>query len=222
MNHFRILTALMPLIAFGSLALASEDPKPVKEEPKVEKSRVAEVGKAAPAFTLKDLDGKEVKLADFKGKTVVLEWFNPGCPFVVGGHSEGGTLRGMGAKVAADGVVWLAVNSSAAGKQGNGADINRKAREDWKISYPILVDESGEVGMNYGAKTTPHMFVIDAKGMLVYKGAIDNAPGGKVEGGGEKINYVEAALADIKAGKPVATKETKSYGCSVKYAKPGA
>lgn len=228
MKNFRSLCALMPLVAFGSIALAIQDPKPAppaKEPPakeqKDEKPKPATIGAAAPEFALKDLDGKTVKLSDYKGKVVVLEWFNPGCPVIQGCHKEGGALRGMATRVAPDGVVWLAINSSAAGKEGSGAEANKKVADEWKLKHPILLDESGEVGRMYGAQTTPHMFVIDAKGVLVYRGAIDNAPGGKVEGGGEKVNYVSAALADLKAGKPVATQETKSYGCSVKYARAG-
>ena len=194
--------------------------EPVKEEPAKEVHGAA-IGSPAPSFTLKDTDGKTVNLSDYKGKTVVLEWFNPNCPFVVGAHGKDGALHDMGAKVVADGVVWLAINSSAAGKEGSGLELNKKTREEWKIGYPVLLDESGDVGRAYGAKSTPHMFVIDQKGVLVYRGALDNAPMGRLDGD-KKINYVEAALADLKAGKPIATKETKSYGCSVKYAKPGA
>lgn len=185
-----------------------EDPKPVATK--------AELGKPAPDFELKDLDGKAVKLSDYKGKTVVLEWFNPECPFVVRAHGEG-ELKGQAARVAKDGIVWLSINSGAAGKQGNGLEKNRKAALDWKMTNPVLVDEKGEIGRMYEAKTTPHMYVIDAKGVLVYRGAIDNAPNGKPEEGEKLVNYVDAALTNLKAGKPIATAETKSYGCGVKY-----
>jgi peroxiredoxin len=193
--------------------------KPVTQEPKKEepaKDAKAVLGKAAPDFELKDLDGKVVKLSDYKGKVVVLEWFNPECPVIVKSHSEG-PLKDQAARVAKDGVVWLAINSGAAGKQGNGIDKNKKAKSDWKIDGPILVDDKGDVGRKYDAKTTPHMYVIDAKGVLAYRGAIDNMGSGKPDEGDAVINYVDAALADIKAGKPVAKAETKAYGCSVKY-----
>jgi peroxiredoxin len=197
-------------------------PEAKKEEPKKDMAAGPAIGQAAPDFTLKDLDGKSVKLSDYKGKIVVLEWFNPGCPFVQSAYGKDGSLNGMAAKMVADGVVWLSVNSGATGQEGAGADASKKARDEWKISNPVLLDEAGTVGRTYGAKSTPHVFVIDAKGMLAYRGALDNAPMGKVEGD-KKINYVEAAISELKAGKPVTTKETKSYGCPVKYApKAGA
>lgn len=178
---------------------------------------VATLGQLAPNFTLVDLDGNQVELAGFRGKTVVLEWFNPGCPFVKFAHGEGpfadpAKMPGAGD----DGVVWLAINSGAPGKQGHGKELNTQARTDWGMAYPLLLDESGEVGRRYDAKTTPHMYVIDAQGMLVYRGALDNAPLGEVKGG-EPVNYVQAALADLAAGRPVQTAETQSYGCGVKY-----
>ncbi len=188
---------------------------PAKAETPAADAKAA-IGKPAPDFELKDLDGKTVKLSDYKGKIVVLEWFNPACPFVVRQHGEG-ALKDQAARVAKDGVVWLSINSSAKDKEGNGIEKNKKAMADWKIANPILIDEKGEVGRRYEAKTTPHMFVVDAKGVLVYRGAIDNAPSGKAEEGTPLVNYVDAALADLKAGKPVAKAETKSYGCNVKY-----
>jgi peroxiredoxin len=170
----------------------------------------------APDFTLKDLDGNQVSLSQFKGKIVVLEWFNPGCPFVQYAHDKG-PLADMGETKVKEGIVWLAINSGAAGKQGAGADANKKAAGEWNIKYPILLDETGEVGKAYGAKTTPHMYVIDAEGNLVYRGGLDNAPLGEVRGDSH-INYVETALAAMAADKPIDTAETQPYGCSVKYA----
>lgn len=175
----------------------------------------AEVGKPAPDFTLKDLNGQEHTLSDHRGKTVILEWFNPGCPFIVHTHAEDGSIRTLAQSTQAEGVVWLAINSGAPGKQGHGVEINAQAARDWEISYPILVDESGEVGKTYGAIATPHMYIIDGDGVLRYDGAIDNAPLGKVEG--TFVNYVAKALDDLKAGREVATPRTKAYGCSVKY-----
>ncbi|WP_428267773.1 redoxin family protein [Haliangium sp.] len=176
----------------------------------------ATVGKPAPDFTLTDVNGKKVKLSDFKGKTVVLEWFNPQCPFVKYAHGEG-PLKDASKKPGAGNadVVWLAINSGAAGKQGNGVELNKQARADWKMDYPVLIDDSGKVGRMYDAKTTPHMYVVDAKGTLVYRGALDSAPLGRAKGG--VVNYVQAALDDLAAGRPVATAETQSYGCGVKY-----
>jgi peroxiredoxin len=180
-----------------------------------EKPAQSDLGQA-PDFTLEDLDGKEVSLSQHRGKTVVLEWFNPGCPFVQHAHGKG-PLKGMGERMAQQGVVWLAINSGAPGKQGAGVDTNKKAAGDWNIRYPILLDESGEVGKAYGAKTTPHMYVINAEGKLVYRGGLDNAPMGEVRGD-SRINYLEDALAALAAGKPIEPAEAQPYGCSVKYA----
>lgn len=176
----------------------------------------AAAGAPAPDFTLPDLDGKQVSLASFRGKTVVLEWFNPGCPFVRYSHGEG-PLKDLAKKHSAGGIVWLAINSGAEGKQGAGAEVNKKARQEWAMEHPILIDASGQTGKAYDAKTSPHMYVIDPKGQLVYQGALDNAPLGKVPSEG-LVNYVDKALAAVAAGKPVEVAETKPYGCSVKYA----
>jgi peroxiredoxin len=177
-----------------------------------------EPGAAAPDFTLKDTDGKSVHLADYKGKTVVLEWFNPECPFVKASHTKG-SLVGFAKKEEGKGIVWLAVNSSAPGKQGNGADKSKAARTTFGLDHPILLDDAGTVGHAYGATNTPHLFVIGKDQKVIYKGAIDNSPDG--EGGspqgGKLVNYVEAALADVAAGRAVATPSTKAYGCGVKY-----
>lgn len=179
----------------------------------------ARVGSPAPDFELPDLDGKLVKLSSFRGKTVVLEWFNPGCPFVKASHSKG-SLVDAAARHAKNGVVWLAINSGAPGKQGHGVETNRAALSTFKLSHPILLDEPGTVGKAYGAAHTPHMYVIDEQGTLVYRGAIDNSPDGEGDSptGGKLVNYVDGALADLGAKRPVATAETEAYGCSVKYA----
>lgn len=179
----------------------------------------AKVGQPAPDFTLQDLDGKQVKLSDYKGKTVVLEWFNPGCPYVRNAHTVGPLVDA--AKKAKDrGLVWLAINSGAPGKQGHGVEVNKKAAADWKMTYPVLLDDSGKVGRAYGATHTPHMFVIDPAGKLLYRGAIDNSPDGEMQNpqGGKWLNYVDAALEDLGAGRPVKVPETRAYGCSVKFA----
>lgn len=176
----------------------------------------AKVGDTAPDFNLKDLDGKDVKLADFKGKIVVLEWFNPGCPFVVKHHSTLDTMKKTAAAYKDKDVVWLAINSGAEGKQGAAKDDNIKAKKDWKIEYPILLDPTGATGKAYGAKTTPHMYVIDKEGKLVYAGAIDNDRGPKKAG---DKNYVKNALDEVIAGKKVTDATNEPYGCSVKYGK---
>ncbi len=178
----------------------------------------AKTGAAAPGFSLPDLDGKTVKLSDYKGKVVVLEWFNPECPFVKASHTKG-SLVGAAKKATDKGVVWLAVNSGGAGKQGAGAEKSRDGLKAFGLSHPVLLDGEGTVGKLYGATNTPHLFVIDQAGKLVYRGAIDNSPDGegKSPEGGKLLSYVETALDELAAGKPVSTPETKAYGCSVKY-----
>ncbi len=178
----------------------------------------ADVGKQAPDFALKDLDGKEVRLSSFKGKTVVLEWFNPGCPFVKAAHTKG-SLKDAAKRQTKNGVVWLAINSGAPGKQGVGVEANREGAKTFAMDNPILLDEAGTVGKTYGATNTPHVMIVDGQGTLVYRGAVDNSPDGDGESptGGKLVSYVDAALADLGAGKPVAKSETKAYGCSVKY-----
>lgn len=176
------------------------------------------IGEPAPEFTVTDTEGKEHTLSDYKGKIVVLEWFNGECPFVVKQHKEG-PLKDQGNKAIKDGeVVWIAIVTGRAGKQGTGTERNAEYRDEWNMAYPIALDETTEVGRLYGATNTPHMFVIDQKGVLQYKGAIDNAPMGRIKGGGDEfINYVEDAIEAIKAGETVPVTETQAYGCTVKY-----
>ncbi len=231
MKHVRpvVLAAALALVACGqspapppaTTAGASSAPTAAAPAPALASPGArAEVGKAAPEFTLVDLDGKTVRLADFKGKTVVLEWFNPECPFVNRAHGKG-SLVDAAKRATQAGVVWLAVNSAAPGRQGHGAPVNATGKQKFGLAHPILLDESGEVGRAYGATNTPHMFVIDDRGVLAYRGAIDNSPDGEGEAaeGGKLVRYVDVALEELRAGKPVSVKETKAYGCSVKYAK---
>jgi cytochrome oxidase Cu insertion factor (SCO1/SenC/PrrC family) len=178
----------------------------------------AQLGTAAPDFELSDLDGRRIQLSSFRGKVVVLEWFNPGCPFVNASHTKG-SLVGTAARHTQQGVVWLAINSAGPGRQGYGVPANREAAQRFQLAHPILLDESGQVGHAYGAAHTPHLYVIDARGTLVYRGAIDNSPDAEGESapGGKLVNYVDAALGDLAAGRQVAVAETEAYGCSVKY-----
>ena len=178
-------------------------------------NETAAVGATAPAFTLTDLNGQEHSLQQYldEGKVVVLEWFNPDCPFVVKHHANGSTMRDLAA-AHSDDVVWLAINSGAEGKQGAGLERNQRAAEEYGITYPILLDMSGEVGRTYGARTTPHMYVINAEGTLVYAGAIDNNRHPRQFG---DTNYVSDALDAVLAGEDVATAQTQPYGCGVKY-----
>lgn len=217
----RPILAVAAVVALG----CSQSPAPTPDKPAgsaapapARASAKAEVDQPAPDFTLTDYSGKTFHLADFKGKTVVLEWFNPDCPFVKASHLKG-SLKTAAKRHAEKGVVWLAINSGAPGKQGHAPDRVEAGRQAFGLEHPILKDESGAVGRLYGATNTPHMYVIDARGVLVYKGAIDNSPDGEGESpqGGKLNNYVDAALADLAAGRPVQVKDTKAYGCSVKY-----
>ncbi|MEN0019602.1 MAG: redoxin domain-containing protein [Planctomycetota bacterium] len=174
------------------------------------------VGEAAPDFTLVDTSGTEHTLSDYTadGKIVVLEWFNPMCPFVVKHHDRNTTMADLNAKFSDDGVVWLAINSGHEGHKTTGLSVNREAIEDWDIEYPVLLDYDGTVGRAYGAKTTPNMYIIDADGMLVYAGAIDSDTGASKAG---DVNYVDNALTQLIAGETITESFVKPYGCSVKY-----
>ncbi|WP_235976510.1 thioredoxin family protein [Sandaracinobacteroides hominis] len=178
----------------------------------------AVVGQPAPAFTATDSNGRSVSLSDYKGKTVVLEWTNAECPFVQKYYS-GGDMQKLQAEARAQGVVWLNVNSGAPGKQGavSGAEANAKMKQQGFRSTAYLLDGDGAVGRAYGAKTTPHMFVIDPKGTLVYAGGIDSIPTANPNDISKAQPLVKQALADVAAGKAVATPTSKPYGCSVKY-----
>lgn len=206
-----------PAAAPVTTPTAAAAPVQTAPNPLADASASAAIGQAAPDFTLPAADGSTVKLSDFKGKRVVLEWFNPECPFVKAAHGEG-ALKDLAARTTATGVVWLAINSGAPGKQGHGAEINKQAAANWKLAHPILLDETGAVGHAYGASNTPHLYVIDEKGVLAYRGALDNAPMGEAEGG-TRVAHFEDALAAVVAGKPVVAAETRAWGCSVKYAK---
>jgi peroxiredoxin len=230
---------LLALVAVGSLALAfagataqpsTTDAQPTKEEHKDKEYKnkkdakktdkkseaTAVVGSMAPDFELTDTDGKTHKLSDLTkaGHTVVLQWFNPDCPFVVKHYKDNNTFNDLAKNYKDKKVILLAVNSNASGKPGAGKERNAKAKTDWKMEYPVLLDESGTVGKPYGARNTPAMYIIKSDGILAYKGAIDDDAGDTNAG---KTNYVTKALDEILAGKEVSTKETKAYGCSVKY-----
>ncbi len=175
-------------------------------------------GQTAPSFELKDIQGTTHKLSDFKGKVVVLEWINHGCPFIVKHYSKG-NMQGLQADYTGKGVIWLSICSSAEGKQGylTAAEWQAIQTEKGGKATAILLDPEGTVGRLYGAKTTPHMFVINAQGNLVYQGAIDDKPSTDPNDLAGAKNYVKAALDEILAGQPVSTDQTKPYGCGVKY-----
>jgi peroxiredoxin len=177
-----------------------------------------EIGKPAPAFMGVDSNGKAHKLSDFAGKTVVLEWSNADCPYVKK-HYGSGNMQATQTAATAKGAVWLTIVSSAPGKQGavTGAEANALTATRNAKPTAVLLDPAGTIGKAYEAKTTPHMYVIDAKGILRYQGAIDDKPSSSPDSLKGANNLVLAALRDMAANKPVAIAETEPYGCSVKY-----
>jgi peroxiredoxin len=174
-----------------------------------------DLGKRAKPFTLTSFDGKTINLADYRGKTVVLEWLNFECPFVKHHYEKASTMIDLAKKYKREGVVWLAINST----NHTTPKANKAFAVKHNLPFPILDDRPGTVGRAYGARTTPHMFIISPRGQIVYDGAIDNSPLGKTPGGQELVNYVDKALTELAAGKDIGTSKTKPYGCSVKYPK---
>ena len=176
------------------------------------------VGAAAPDFSVTDSKGKTQTVSQYKGKTVVLEWFNPGCPFVVK-HYGSGNMQKLQEEFTGKDVVWLTIDSSAPGKEGHlTAEQAEKQITEWKMKpSAFLLDPDGKAGNAYGAKNTPHMFIISPEGKVIYQGAIDSKPSPKPEDIASSTNYVKVALDESMAGKPVSNASTKPYGCSVKY-----
>jgi peroxiredoxin len=169
----------------------------------------------APGFTLTNYDGKTIKLSDYAGKIIVLEWFSYECPFARYNYEKTTAVNDLVNKFKDKGVVFLAINST--GHQET--EKNKEFAEQFKVSHPILNDSPGTVGRAYGAQTTPHTFIVDAKGNIAYTGAFDNAPLGKTPEGEQYVNYIDKALTELTARKTVSVAETKPYGCSVKYGK---
>ncbi|HEX8443901.1 MAG TPA: redoxin domain-containing protein [Allosphingosinicella sp.] len=186
--------------------------------PSVASAAAPVVGQPAPNFRLSDMNGRAVTLSDYRGKTVVLEWHNPGCPFVQK-HYGSGNMQKAQAAAAQQGVVWLSINSGAPGKQGHMDAAAAKAMVGKVGAKPTayLLDHKGVVGKAYDAKTTPHMYVINPKGTLVYAGGIDDKPTANPADVAGARNHVLAALGEIKAGKAVSVATSRPYGCSVKY-----
>lgn len=178
----------------------------------------AALGQPAPGFTTTDTSGKRVSLADFRGKTVVLEWVNPGCPYVRK-HYGAANMQATQKGAVDGGVVWLAVNSTARDATDYLSPDRMAAwMKDQKAhATATLMDPDGTLGRAYGARTTPHLYIIDAKGALAYAGAIDNRPTSRAADIAGATNHVNQALADLRAGKPVSVASTQPYGCTVKY-----
>jgi peroxiredoxin len=177
-----------------------------------------EPGASAPDFTVKDVSGKDVKLSQFRGKHVVLEWVNPGCPFVQK-HYNSKNMQALQGEFTGKDVIWLTVNSTSSGHQDfrDAAAMGKWMNEQQGKPSSILMDTSGAVGKQYGAKTTPHMWVINPQGKVVYAGGIDDKRSARVEDVPGAKNFVKAALSESMAGKEVTVASAPPYGCSVKY-----
>ena len=207
-RHFSSSLAL-PFVAAGTAL------------PLLARAATAAVGQAAPDFSAVDTSGKSHKLSDFKGKLVVLEWTNPGCPFVVKHYSgdAAGNMQSLQKEFTGKGVVWLAVNSTEAGSADYLVPGKLAGWIGEKQARPsaMLMDESGKIGQMYGAKTTPHMFIVNAQGMLVYAGGIDSVASARVDDIKTATNYVRQGLNEALSGKAISVASTRPYGCSVKY-----
>jgi peroxiredoxin len=204
MRKIYLPTAIIAVLALTiSVAFAADEKK-------------ASIGSPAPAFSLQDTSGKTVNLSDYSGKIVVLEWVNPDCPFVQR-HYNLKTMTTLADKNKDKGVVWLGV---ATGDTANSDKLKTFAEKDG-ISYPILLDPDGVAAKAYGAKKTPHMFIIDKEGKLAYAGGIDDQPNDKPDAPLKEgtVNYVDKALGELQSGTSVSQPETQAYGCSVKYKK---
>jgi peroxiredoxin len=177
------------------------------------------VGQSAPDFALKDAAGRTVKLSDYRGKYVVLEWTNPGCPYVQK-HYDSGNMAATQREAAAKGVVWLSVNST---HQAHSDYLEPAAVASWQkerkaLPTALLADEGGATGKAYGARTTPHMYIVNPQGQLVYAGGIDSIPSSSRDDIPKAVNYVRQGLGEALAGKPISAASTRPYGCSIKYA----
>ncbi|MDP2006256.1 MAG: thioredoxin family protein [Rubrivivax sp.] len=203
MKSFLLATAVAATLSFAATSACAN----------------ATVGQPAPAFSVADTSGKTVSLADFKGKHVVLEWVNPGCPFVMK-HYSSANMQGTQKAATAQGVVWLAISSTApdAADYKKPAELAQWMQGQKAAATATLMDDDGKVGKAYGARTTPHMYIVDPAGKLVYAGGIDNKPSSNAADIPSSTNHVKAALAEALAGKAVSQASTRPYGCSVKYA----
>ncbi len=215
MIRLPILAAVMLTLAACQQAEAPASAPAVDTTPA---STTAGQAGVAPAFTLTDSEGVQRSLADFRGKTVVIEWTNEGCPYVQK-HYSAGAMQALQQEAVGDGVVWLTVISSAPGSQGHVAGEEARA---WKArnsahSTHLLLDPEGTVGKAYGAMTTPDMRVIDREGRILFAGGIDDKPTNKVEDLAGANNFVRAALEDVQANRPIRTAYAQPYGCSIKY-----
>jgi len=203
----QILSSLAAVVALSAAGLAQAE---------------AVVGQPAPAFTATDTAGKPVSLAAFQGKYVVMEWLNPGCPFVRR-HYESGNMPATQKSATARGVVWLSVNSTSkeAGDYKAPAELAAWQQSEHAAPTATLMDADGKIGRAYGARTTPHLYIVDPQGKLIYAGAIDSKPTANPADIATATNYVNQALGEALAGKPLSKATSQPYGCSVKYSSAG-
>jgi peroxiredoxin len=203
------------VLALGLCCAATIIPLSAGAQPATDKARV---GTPAPAFTLNDSSGRALSLGDLKGKTVVLEWTSHECPYV-GKHYRGKNMQALQKKWTGQGVVWLSVISSGPGEPGHVSpeQANKLTAERGAAPSAVLLDPTGKVGRAYGARTTPHMYVINGEGALVYMGGIDDKPSARLEDLKTAKNFVDVALGEIAQGKPVSVSTSRAYGCSIKY-----
>ena len=208
----RVPIKMMSVAALAAISILAVDQATAVPPP------AARVGEPAPQFNAQDITGKTIRLADYAGKTIVLEWTNDGCPFV-GKHYDSGNMQALQQKYTAAGVVWLTLASSAPGEQGYVTPADAKADlAHWRATpTDFLLDPDGAVGRLYDARATPNMVVIDRTGRVAYMGAIDDTPSTRLADVKTAHNYVVAALDALAAGQPVAVTSTRAYGCSVKY-----
>lgn len=201
------LTSLAPLALAAGLMSAA--------------AHAGTVGQPAPAFSATDVNGRTVQLSDFKGRHVVLEWVNPGCPFVVK-HYASGNMQATQKAATDKGVVWLTINTTARDHRDfrNAADMAAWMNQHKAGATATLMDSDGRVGRAFGARVTPHMYVINPAGLVVYAGAIDNKPTANPADIPGATNFVRQALNETLAGKPVSQAQTQAYGCTIKYATP--
>lgn len=181
-------------------------------------AQAATVGQPAPDFTLKDVNGKTVRLSDYRGRHVVLEWNNPGCPFVQK-HYDSGNMQALQREAAAKNVAWLAINSTEAshGDYLSPAQLSRWMSQHKAAPTATLMDEDGAAGRAYAARVTPHMYIVDPQGRLIYAGGIDSIPSARAEDIKTATNYVRTGLGEALAGKPLSQPSTRPYGCTIKY-----
>ena len=213
MKKFGILITVGGILLLATAAQLASQPDVTKQA-----ITIAQIDKPAPDFALSDVNGKQHKLSDYKGKIVVLEWVNYDCPFVKK-HYSSGNMQSLQGNYTKKDVVWLSICSSAPGKQGYFAipDVKKHMSEVKAMPTAYLLDSEGNVGKMYGAKTTPNMYVVDSQGMLRYAGAIDDTPSTDKDDIPKATNYVRSALESLMAGKDIAVKTSTPYGCGVKY-----